>query len=64
MSENTVYVAEAYKDGQRIEQLVHTSYRDAKGDIEISTNLDDPDEIQIHERRLWLGEHEKFVAKR
>lgn len=56
----SVYVAEAYKDGERIEQIVHTSYADAKEDIEVCTSLKDVDEIEVHERHLYLGNDDEF----
>lgn len=62
--EPKVYVAEAYKDGERIERLVHTTYADAKEDIEITTSLDNPDDIVIESERLWLGEDEEFHVTR
>lgn len=65
MSENpTVYVAEAYKDGERIEQLVHVNESDAYEDINITTSTDNPDRIEVSERRLWLGQSESFTAER
>lgn len=62
--ESYVYVAEAYKDGDCIEQLVHTSYSGAKEDIEVSTSLDDPDEITVERKRLWLGGDTEFHVTR
>lgn len=59
-----IYIAEAYKDGQRIERIAHTSYEGAKEDIEVSTSLDDPDEITIDEERLYLGQDDVFHIER
>ena len=56
---DTVWVAEAYKDGERIEQLVHINYGDAKEDIEITTRSDDPDDITFTEKRLYRGKDAK-----
>jgi hypothetical protein len=59
-----VYIAEAYKDGGRIERLVHTSYADAKEDIEISTGTDNPDRIEIDKEKVWLGQDDEFHVTR
>jgi hypothetical protein len=62
MSDQYVYVAEAYKDGDRIAQLVHKNRIDAREDIEVSTNLDNPDRTEIHRKRLYLGQDDEFTV--
>jgi len=62
--ENTVWIAEAYLDGERIERIVHTTEDDAREDIEISTDHKDPDRIEVDECRLWLGQAEGFEVSR
>lgn len=57
-----VYVAEAYKDGDRVEQIVHTTRQDAKEDIQVSTNLDNPDRIEINKRKVYLGHDDRFLV--
>lgn len=52
---DNVWVAEAWKDGERIERVVHKNKHDAREDIEVCTALDDPDRIDIERERLWLG---------
>jgi hypothetical protein len=64
MSDQYVYVAEAYKDGDRIAQLVHTNPVDAREDITVTTNLDDPDRIEINKKRLYLGQDDEFTVTR
>jgi hypothetical protein len=55
----TVYVAEAYTDGERVDQIVHTTYAGAKEDIEVSAY--DADEYDITEKRLYGGKEGKAV---
>lgn len=62
MSEHYVYVAEAYKDGERIEQIVHKNKRDAREDIQITAHR--ADEYEIQERRLWMGEDTEWHIER
>ena len=50
----TVYVAEAWTDGERTHQIVHATYAGAKEDIEISAY--DADHTEITEQRVYGGE--------
>ena len=49
----TVYVAEAWTDGERTHQIVHATYAGAKEDIEMSAY--DADRTEITEQRLYGG---------
>jgi hypothetical protein len=63
---NYVYVAEAYTDdGERTEQLVHTTRTDAV--IDIKQTMDGNEnvaDVTISEKRLWLGQDEQYIATR
>lgn len=62
MNKNYVYIAEAWKNGKRIERIVHTNEADAWEDIEISTNGEDPDKLTVEKERLYLGQDDEYVA--
>jgi hypothetical protein len=62
--DNTVYIAEAYKDGERIERVVHTNHADAKEDIDVLTFGENPDRVEITEERLYLGDDDVAVFER
>lgn len=56
MSNEHIWIAEAYKDGERIERIIHKNEHDAREDIEISTNTRNPDEIRVEREQIFLGE--------
>lgn len=64
MPENYVYVAEAFKDGERIEHIIHKNESDALEDILICTAGDEPDEITVNKEGLYLGEDTEWVVAR
>jgi len=49
----TVWVAEAYTDGERVERIVHTTEGDAWEDIEVCAP--DADEYDVAEERVYTG---------
>lgn len=52
----TVWVVEAYNDGERVEQIVHLTREDAKEDIFACTEDAHVDEHQFNEKRLYTGQ--------
>jgi len=51
-----IYIGEVYCNGQRVEQIAHTTREGAQEDIEVSASGYDGDvETEIHERRLYGG---------
>jgi len=49
----TVWVAEAYTDGERVERIVHTTEGDAWEDVEVCAP--DADEYDVAEERVYTG---------
>lgn len=60
----TVFVADAIKDNEVIERIVHTTYDDAEDDIVFTSRGEDPDRIRIDEQKVWLGYDDEFVVTR
>lgn len=55
-----VWVAEAWKDGERIKRIVHTTEMGARRDIRQSTMFRDPDRIAVHPEPVYLGDEDEF----
>jgi len=55
-----VWVAEAWKDGERIRRIVHTTKTGARRDIRQSTMFRDPDRIGVHVEPVYLGDEDEF----
>lgn len=57
MSDRTyIYIGEVYCNGQRVEQIAHTTREGVQEDVEVSASGYDGDvETEIHKRRLYGG---------
>lgn len=64
MSSRYVWIGEAYKDGERIERVVHKHEDDARKDIEICAAVHDPDEIRVEKEKLHLGQDTEWHIER
>ncbi len=64
MTENYVYIGEAWKNGELIKRIVHKNKHDAREDIQITTGLDNPDRIEVNKEKLYLGEDEEWHIER
>ncbi len=65
MSEGTidrpvVWVAEAWRDGERLKRVVHVTKKGASRDITQMTSFMDPDHVFIHPEPLYLGDKDEF----
>lgn len=51
-----IYIGEVYCNGQRVEQIAHTTRDGAQEDVDVSAAGYDGDvETEIHKRRLYRG---------
>jgi hypothetical protein len=51
-----IYIGEVYCNGQRVEQIAHTTHEGAQEDVEVSASGYDGDvKTEIHKRRLYGG---------
>ena len=64
MSENYVYIGEAWKNGELIKRIVHKNKYDAREDIQITTGSDNPDRIEVNKEKLYLGEDSEWHISR
>jgi len=69
MSEGTidrpvVWVAEAWRDGERIKRIVHVTKEGARRDIRQSTMFRDPDHVFVNVEPVYLGDEDEFHITR
>jgi hypothetical protein len=62
--DNHVFVAEAFVYGDRMERVIHTSWEDAKEDIEELTDGRRTDRIHVTKEKLYLGDDDEFHVTR
>jgi len=56
MTDNYVWIAEAWCDGTRVERIAHKNEHDAKEDIQTTTSHIDVDRYDVSRVELFLGE--------